>query len=61
MRSRNGTCVQSVPGSQFLCIDTAIKKPPTIAKNAPAELVFFQKNPIIKAAKIPGERSPVIS
>ena len=59
--SKNGTVLQSAPGSQLLCIESAIKKPPTIAKKAPAELVFFQKKPIIKAANIPGESNPVIS
>ena len=59
--SRKGISVQSVPGSQLLCMDRAIKNPPTIAKNAPAEFVLFQKNPIMKAAKIPGESKPVIS
>ena len=59
--SKKGTVLQSAPSSQLLCIDRAIKKPPTIAKNAPAELVLFQKKPIMKAAKMPGESKPVIS
>ena len=61
IRSKKGTVDQSAPGSQLLCMEKASKKPPTMANRAPAELVFFQKNPNKNAAKRPGETNPVIS
>src|SRR5690606_5653996 len=37
------------------------KNPPIVANNAALEVVFFQKNPRINMAKIPGDTNPVYS
>src|SRR5690606_7234539 len=47
------------PGRNFNTTESA--NPPTVANNAALEVDFFQKNPRINMAKIPGETNPVYS
>src|SRR5699024_2656556 len=49
----------TIPGKNFKIMD--IIKPPTVAKSAALEVVFFQKNPKRNIAKIPGDTKPVYS